>query len=162
MLSAFLSDIGFVEVSGTSHQEHRLVKRLVTTISTITLILLLLYWPLMFFLTHRPVVPKIVPRLPDYVLHFTGYACLGFLFGVRHQILRRVTWQRFAIAMLIIATYAALDELTQPYFRRQADFWDWVADLAGAVVGWLIGVLLLSCFRRIRGYLRKHPRHSDQ
>jgi VanZ family protein len=139
------------------------VKRLITTISTITLIMLLLYWPLMFFLTHRPVVPKVIPRFPDYILHFVGYACLGLLFGVRAKLLRRATWTRFTIAMLVIAGYAALDELTQPYFRRQADWKDWLADLLGAMAGWWLGWLLVVLGRWILQWRRsgRIPPHVE-
>jgi VanZ family protein len=43
-------------------------------------------------------------------------------------------WSAVA-AWLLIVTYAAGDELTQPYFRRTCDIYDWRADACGAAVG---------------------------
>ena len=37
--------------------------------------------------------------------------------------------------LAILATYAALDELTQPLFARDAELFDWLADRAGAALG---------------------------
>ena len=47
---------------------------------------------------------------------------------------------------LVLAVFAALDEVTQPWFGRAVDGFDWLADLAGLAVG--IGVVVLFMSRR--------------
>lgn len=100
---------------------------------------LLVYWPLAFIGTHLPRfgAPRQPPpyRLPlDKVGHFVGYAVLAWLLMLA---LLRVVRLPAAIILtiLIIAAYGALDELTQPYVNRSADFWDYTANLVGCGLG---------------------------
>ena len=42
----------------------------------------------------------------------------------------------FVLVLIIaLAAFGAADEITQPMFHRQAEFFDWLADCAGIVLG---------------------------
>jgi len=46
-----------------------------------------------------------------------------------------VPWWHFIVMFLTVAAFGGCDELTQPPFGRTADWFDWYADLGGAIVG---------------------------
>ena len=86
--------------------------------------------------THLPQVHMLV-RGPgvDKWLHLLAYACQTVLaMGVLYSINRL---QPKLVVFLIVAltTFGAVDEITQPMFHRQAEFFDWLADCAGIVLG---------------------------
>ena len=41
---------------------------------------------------------------------------------------------RLLLVALVLSAYAAIDELTQPWFRRTADLEDWMVDSVGIVI----------------------------
>jgi len=95
------------------------------------------YWLALLVGTH---VPREFPALPregaDKWVHVVAFAVLGWLVAE--------TWQRSAgrlnaahlrAAWLVIALYAAADELTQPFVGRYASATDGLADVAGAALG---------------------------
>lgn len=90
---------------------------------------LLAFTALLFTVTHIP--PDGLPRDPfplfDKTIHFGAYAVWGVLAGMGGGDRRR--WLVLGLA------FGALDELTQPYVGRHADWFDWLADAAGVGVG---------------------------
>lgn len=97
-------------------------------------ILLALYWCLCAVLTHLP--PSQVPSssLPhaDKLTHFTMYLLLGVLLRLN---LKKGYW-----VFLILMGYAIADEMTQPFFQRDAEWGDGLADILGAALGtWWAG-----------------------
>ncbi|MBS0210600.1 MAG: VanZ family protein [Planctomycetes bacterium] len=101
------------------------------------------YWLVMFTATHWPSVRFAEQRVThlDKIFHFSAYAVLMVLLVVAQRARRgdlangaRSWLARWGVLFITVAAYAAFDELTQPYFRRDADFYDWVADLAGATI----------------------------
>ncbi len=100
-----------------------------------------------FVVTHLP-PPKVTapPLVNDKVLHFVGFAALGIVGIWRlNGTSRPIRLAEAAVVLAGLAVYAAVDELTQPYFGRSCEFGDWVADVCGAFIGVLIG---LACHRR--------------
>lgn len=94
---------------------------------------LAIYWGLLFTATHLPGsvfegIPR--PESSDLVVHFAAYTGLSLLLarclGSRAG---RLGW-----VFLIGVTYAAVDELLQPFTRRHASWWDFLADVAGILV----------------------------
>ncbi|MDH5235595.1 MAG: VanZ family protein [Gemmatimonadota bacterium] len=95
------------------------------------------------------------PQLPfsasglDKVAHFSMYGILGFLVGralPRHRLLSALV-----AAALGLAMFGALDEWHQRFVPgRSADIRDWLADVAGMVLG-----LLLAHFLLLRAPLRR-------
>ena len=104
------------------------------------------YWAGIFVMTHLPppVVRQIVPNVWDKLAHFLIYFGLAGLLGASLV----VTYPRrrsIPLWVLVIGfVYAAVDELLQPFVRRDAELLDWVADAAGV---WA-GVLLLWVLQR--------------
>jgi VanZ family protein len=87
--------------------------------------------------------------------HFLAFGALGFtLAGVyATSRLARVAPRR-ALAMMFLAVwiFAALDELAQAAVGRDASLADWIADMAGALVGMLLGGFVLRALvSRSRG-----------
>ncbi len=106
-------------------------------------VLLAVYWPLAFVVTHIPPLFKRdkeerldLPIGPDKVVHFGGFFVLAWL-------LATVLSRRFSTPAVVSLTVAAcamyglIDEVTQPAFGRTADVWDWVADMLGCGAGLL-------------------------
>lgn len=86
----------------------------------------------------------------DKILHFIEFGFLGLLVG------RALMWEYFEhpfqkkwwyVAILGVGLLAFVDEVHQ-YFvpNRQMDFFDWIADLSGA----LVGILIYRFFWNIR------------
>lgn len=91
---------------------------------------LIVYWGICFALTHvpGPQVPQAsIPHL-DKVIHFGMYLLLSILFSLNFP---KMGMKSF----LVLVLYAAIDELTQPYFQRDAEIWDGLADSAGILLG---------------------------
>jgi VanZ family protein len=91
-----------------------------------------------FFFTHLPNdrVPRIITRLGDDKLrHVAAYAAFAALLwgGVRLWILR--DRGAFAVTLLVSIILAGVDELTQPLTGRTCSALDYLASLAGAVLG---------------------------
>lgn len=91
--------------------------------------------------THVP-SPRL-PRTPggDKTAHVVGYALIA-LSGT--WMLRQRGCSRLDAArniLLFCLLLAGIDELTQPLVNRSADWLDWLADLAGALVGLSLGLL---------------------
>ena len=94
-------------------------------------VLLVAYWAAMLIGTHLPPGPDIAGGVNDKVLHFAGYCGLAVLLVVCGGPLGSPWWR----AVLVASLYGLADELTQPWFDRDADVLDWLADVAGSVVG---------------------------
>ena len=101
-----------------------------TFIVTLTLTVAML-WPLD--------QPPPAPEGSDKVVHLIAFAALGFPLA---------RTKRFGLLPVFIgaSAFGGMVELIQPNFNRSADIKDWIADVAGVVLG--IGCGLL--YRRLR------------
>lgn len=97
----------------------------------------LAYTAVLVFLTHYPKPQELLGEdlPPDKMLHFLAYGVLGFLVTAAVVTRRRWSWRTAAITGVALAGFAALDELTQPWFGRNAEPLDWVWDLIGILAG---------------------------
>ena len=106
-------------------------------------------WIAAFVATHIP--KQHLPRgihVGDKMLHAAGYFLLGGLL-----LLTRSAWgatwpRRAAWVVLVLAAYAAFDEITQPLVNRAAAVGDWLADTGGALAAVVLGEAILALFRR--------------
>jgi VanZ family protein len=89
------------------------------------------------------------PQNTDKVLHFTGYAGFGFLIAVWMSTKREFKRRDFAAAFAVIFVYAIVDEVTQPWFGRDCEFFDAVADWIGGLSGLSVFLLLRAALRRV-------------
>lgn len=112
----------------------------------LTIISLLLYWPIIFILAHIP-VPQLVreAHVSDKSLHFLAYLVLVFLlwFAIRPD--RTVNWRKAAIwwVLLVIAGYGVVDELLQSFVvGRSCDVMDFFANLIGVLTGLILFTFL--------------------
>jgi VanZ family protein len=95
------------------------------------------YWLALCVATHLPPeFPGLPPEGYDKIVHFSSFAGLAALLALAWWALwsRLPIWSAVA-AWLIIVSYAAGDEITQPWFRRTCDIYDWRADALGAATG---------------------------
>jgi VanZ family protein len=103
----------------------------------------LLYVFVALTLTHMPKPPAAVEVTADKYLHSIGY----FIYASLIYIAAGLTFPRFRwlwlTVVLLLAGWAALDEITQAYFHRDPDVHDWMADMVGV----LIAASLLSGLR---------------
>jgi VanZ family protein len=107
---------------------------------------LVLYWPVLFILTHIP-IPRVVQEadVSDKSLHFLAYLVLTFLIWSIVNGNRRVNWRRATpwLVLFVIIVYGILDEWLQGYVAgRSCDVQDFYMDLAGVLVGLIISSFL--------------------
>jgi len=97
----------------------------------------IVYWVILFGLTHSPKLPRIPIRLDRRMLiaHGIAFALLAFL-GVIARKARSpdLTFGWKMKWFWIYAVYAAADEILQPLSHRHADVYDWIVDVAGVAV----------------------------
>lgn len=120
--------------------------------------LLAAYWIGLFVLTHLPGYPMPYhPTLTDKVGHGGGFALLSLLLAyVVWRVTRRFTYSGLVAIGAVLALYGACDELTQPYVGRSCDFFDWLADVGGIVLG-------LATWTLIANFIYRHqPAESSQ
>lgn len=104
-------------------------------------VVLLAYLTALITGTHLPHPEDLISiQSNDKLLHFGAYFGLAFLMATRLWTLRPVTWRATLAIGALVALTGATDELTQllPGINRQCEFFDWLADLAGAVCGLLV------------------------
>ncbi len=79
----------------------------------------------------------------DKVVHGVLYLVLGGLLGVALAVRGRTGLGTWALALLSLAVFAALDEAHQTWLpHRVASTSDWVADVIGATLGLALGMRL--------------------
>lgn len=93
----------------------------------------LVCWAGAFVLTHVPIAPRESTRLPhlDKALHAAMYFVICYLGGLSLAARGRVNLSTLLTWALVYAVYGVVDEWTQPWFGRGADFMDWVANVVG-------------------------------
>lgn len=111
------------------------------------LIALAVYWPAVFVLTHIP-VPEIAAQsgMSDKTMHVMAYFALTFLIWCAVSPYRRARWTAAKpwIVVLSIVIYAVIDELLQMPVGRQAEVYDFAANLFGMVLA--IGIVSVFQF----------------
>jgi VanZ family protein len=103
----------------------------------LTIISLLIYWPILFALAHIP-IPSLVRKagVSDKFLHFIAYLLLVFLLWFALSPGRKVNWRRASAwwVLLVMVCYGVIDELLQGVVAgRSCDAMDFIADLAGVL-----------------------------
>lgn len=117
------------------------------------------YWLMMLFLTHLPEIPKEYESgLGDKSEHRIGYLLLSLGLGLSLSAQSGpLRVRHLAIVMGIVAIYGAFDEMTQPLFGRNCDWYDWSADLQGGLLGTLLALVIDQVARRCRpGWFPPH------
>ena len=95
------------------------------------------YWAALFIGTHVPGTAPLVPGdTIDKVVHAIAFAILAALLATTWEATREVPLRgRLFVTWLVVVTYGAIDEWTQPFVGRHASVADWLADAVGAAVG---------------------------
>jgi VanZ family protein len=99
--------------------------------------LLAVYCLLLVTATHIPAatLEQLPVRLNDKLAHFVAYAGLGFLLATALQLTQKVWWWTIGMTITIGFAFAGLDEWTQQFVRRHADWFDVAADACGILIG---------------------------
>ncbi|MDX1946598.1 MAG: VanZ family protein [Pirellulaceae bacterium] len=106
------------------------------------------YWGLIFVLTHLPGRALASLTFSDKAQHAAAYFGLAFILSAAVVLFRPLSWWTLAGVVAAAGAYGAFDELTQLLVPgRTADWRDWLADVAGALLGgtafhlgwWLVG-----------------------
>ena len=95
------------------------------------------YTAVLVFATHYPRPEELLGRNPpsDKTLHFVAYAVLAAFSAATWLAARRTASRSIAPLAIALASFGAIDEITQPFFRRHADPLDWVYDCIGIAIG---------------------------
>lgn len=87
----------------------------------------------------------------DKTMHVVAYFLLAVLAAATLATRGRWTVSRVAGLAVGLVVFAAVDEATQPFFSRLADWLDWVGDCAGIVMGiGVVAVVVMAVTRRAR------------
>ncbi|MFM1996329.1 MAG: hypothetical protein RLZZ111_716 [Planctomycetota bacterium] len=113
------------------------------------------YTLLLVCATHYPRPQEIIgsgPGVPsDKTMHVVAYFLLAGLAAA--TLAARGCWTAWRVGWLAVGLvlFAAVDELTQPFFSRFADRLDWVGDCAGIALGLgAVAVVVMAMTRRAR------------
>lgn len=95
------------------------------------------YWLTLIVATHWPPTFGPLPgQQSDKLAHLAVYASLAWLLAMAWQhSAGRLNGRHLRFAWLAVASFAAVDEFTQPFVNRVASENDWLADAAGAAAG---------------------------
>jgi VanZ family protein len=109
------------------------------------------YMGLLVFATHYPRPEELLgPNPPsDKTLHFVAYAVLAVLAAATWLTARRTASRGIATLAIALAAFGAVDEVTQPFFRRHADPLDWVYDCIGIAIGITLVAVSAAVIRRV-------------
>ena len=101
---------------------------IVTAVLTVAML-----WPM-----HQP---PLAPDGTDKIVHLIAFAALAFPLA---------RTDRFGLIPVFFgaSAYGGIIEVIQPSFGRSADMQDWVADIAGVV----LGIVLALLYRRLRNH----------
>ena len=111
------------------------------------------YWGAMFVSTHLPAQLSDLPvQSSDKILHFSAFFILALLVALNAKCqLGELCLRHYAFLAILMAAYAALDEILQRFVSRHCSFEDWVTDICGAIVGlWLFKLFRLRLMRLVR------------
>ena len=101
---------------------------------------LLVYWPLLFILTHIPqsTMPGWSKHFDvlDKLIHLFLFAVLAVFFWLATAKPRRAVV--LLTLFLVLVVYAALDEWTQSFVGRYSDLLDFAANVIGAAIGLIL------------------------
>ena len=86
----------------------------------------------------------------DKALHLTAYFGLAVLVCLNWSLRWPFGWAAIVGIVAALSVHGALDELTQIPVGRHANFYDWVADCAGAAAGVGLFAVIGSLCRRTR------------
>ena len=118
-------------------------------------ILLLVYWPVLFVLTHLPKLPPTGVTGKDKLAHFAAYLILTLLFWLaRYGKLKPAFRSKpFYVALTFMLLYGVADELSQMLVpNRYAEVADWLANASGVAVGLLILMVLRQWWQWLAVY----------
>jgi len=138
MLPGFFAEKPFPPNAAAEKDEipmNRMSKLLILYWMPVCLYCLLIYVQSAFPSPFR--LPKSLPH-GDKLLHFAGYAVLGFLFfrAFRASLPGKSTVFLVCISILASGIYGATDEFHQSFVRyRTSDIMDFAADMMGAAAG---------------------------
>jgi hypothetical protein len=111
------------------------------------------YWMVIFAGTHVPGRAISSDLANDKLLHFLAFSGLSFLLA---WVLTpcRPTRTAMGAILLVALLYGALDELTQLFVpRRNADIYDWFADVGGTIFGLLAYLVSWTLANEVCGSL---------
>lgn len=102
-------------------------------------------------------MPKI--KHIDKLVHLLMFACLTLALSI--EVPSRSSFLRFGFVLVFPVLYGAFVELVQAFFfpPRTADFFDFLADVAGVVFGYLFAKQMIKnkSFKKILQLLNKLP-----
>jgi len=99
-------------------------------------IILAVYWLLVFTSTHIPRSYQEKIKGHDITLHLLAYLILTLLYWLTRYHKTRPNGREFKLygTIILIAAYAAVDELSQILVQRNCSFNDWLSDMAGCAL----------------------------
>jgi VanZ family protein len=107
-----------------------------------------IYWATLLVLTSLPGNDLPDFNVSDKLEHFLAFCVLAMLLYLSlfvQEKYQKIKKYSSSFTLLIIGTYAALDELHQLFIPgRDCDFLDWIADFSGALAGVLIIIVILK------------------
>lgn len=119
--------------------------------AALILVLAAAYWAVLFVLTHLPLRAPVSIAGIDKLQHATAYAGLAILLYAAAGMFWPASTRVVVRILLLIATYAAFDEVSQGWVRhRSPDLWDWCADMVGASIGIALYSVVRARLRRSR------------
>jgi VanZ family protein len=108
------------------------------------------FWLACIYMTHVPHPPSFTDVVPwDKLKHFGGFGTLASLLYLSVWVKGFGRWQTVLIVIVMLATYGALDERTQPWTGRDCDIHDWYADVCGTIFASLFWTMMRAMLKQM-------------
>ena len=119
----------------------------------VLLIPLIIYWIILFIGTSIPSDNfSDILEVSDKLKHFLAYLGLAFLLSLNFYFQEKwegVSKYFLKYTFIVISLYGLIDEIHQIFVpNRSAEFYDWLADLLGGVIGLFIANFFLKNIRK--------------
>jgi VanZ family protein len=113
----------------------------------------ILTWVAAFVATHVPAESVPQTGLTESSSHLLGFLGLTGVFWGALAAYGTAAGRRMGVAIVVMAVYAAVDEITQGLVRRSPAVSDWLMD----IIGTLCAVAALEAVARLIGVRRSPP-----
>jgi VanZ family protein len=109
---------------------------------TLIRVVLLIYWLVILVATHIPQSKLPLKQPHDKLAHFVVFTGLAALLWLALPTPKQPLIYKALLVLALVLIYAAIDELTQPWFNRFCSLDDWLADAVGALIGIITAALI--------------------
>ena len=108
-------------------------------------------WLISIFILALRKPPELIPPFPHYdkVMHFGAFGLLSVLFAFPYFFIKYKKIEHIMMVIIVPIIYGAIIEIVQIFAaNRKADIYDWIADLTGVIIAFIVISIVLRYANR--------------